>query len=331
MKKIPVLAVILSGLATTAAATEVTQLSLPADHSWQALAVPNTGTIWLGSSQGHVARSVDNSDDWDIFEPGGSGNVLNVRQILALDERQAYALSTGRGERSRLMHTRNGGGRWDRLHRANGDEHLRCFDMIPDGEAWILGDTVNDNWHAVRSSSGSRWMGTRSGFARSALPSEGASDRGHQCVRFENDTWAMGTMGASTARLIYKSRNSLRFQVVDTPVSAGSDSGIHAVYPMSTNNILVAGGRDNPELFRYEGNDFSELSPTHLLEGALTVLKVVDGRLLTGNESGLLYSYNMGEDWHEVDISGVTALSCPTGTDACWAIDSAQQLQQITW
>lgn len=308
-----------------------------AEAPWRTIFMVDENTLWLGSDDGRIAVSADAGQTWRHSHPGGRTSDLNLSQIIAFDERHAYTLSTGRGERSRLYVTRNGGFSWRRLYRGNGDESLRCFDLIPDGEAWVLGDTLLDNWHVVRSSNGNHWLSSRSGFAERALFAEEGSQYGH-CVRYANNMWAMGTRNAETARLIYKTRTALRFQVVDTPLSSGTNAGVEAVYPLGPRHILIAGGRTgeepSAELYRYQDGQFTAVnlptaasSGTQTLTQPITQLYAWPNRWVIASSEGVYSSSNSGETWSTLSQQGVINLSCTES--GCWAISSDHALVQI--
>ncbi|RUO25179.1 hypothetical protein CWE09_00070 [Aliidiomarina minuta] len=315
--------------ATQASVTHLTPPSLE-QGNWQSINAFDDQVIWLGSSHGDVARSTDAGETWELSRPVGQVSQHPIYQIKAIDDRQAFVMSSGRGDASRLFRTRNGGYSWSQLHRGNGDEHLRCFALINDGEGWILGDTLNDEWHIVRSSNGRTWLRSRSGFSEPALPGEGAFNESGSCVRFANDTWIMGTAHASTARVMIKSRSALRFNVIDTPLSSGSNAGVTSVWPLNHRSFLVAGGNfgradAEPELFLYENNEFTEL-PQAPLSGALTNLIKYQDNILVANESGIAWTADRGENWQQIYDQPVQSLSC-TFADGCFALYEEQLIQ----
>jgi len=296
-----------------------TEISLPSEHTWTSLSVVNEQTWWVGSADGYIWTTENNGDSFEKSKPTGETNPLYIRQIHAIDDRRAFMLTSGEGGNSRLYTTRNQGFSWQRLYRGKGDEHLRCFAVIPDGEGWIFADTLYDNWHVIRSSNGRNWLDSRNGFAGPVQTGERFSNRSDQCARFENNVWVAGTFHAATPRLIYKDRNALRFEVVDTPLTGGSEAGIHAVWPLSETHILIAGGTsDEPELYRYENESFTRV-PTPNTNRALLILFYVNERLYTGNEEGLWFTNNWGETWESATIDGIKAFDC--GRDnACYAL-----------
>lgn len=297
--------------------------------NWSTLYVVNDDIIWLGNRTGDVAVSSDGGSTWNITSPGGRTANLEIRQLKAFDDRHAYALSTGRGERSRLLVTRNGGFSWRQLYRGNGEEQLRCFALIPDGEAWVLGDTLNDQWHVVRSSNGNHWLASRSGFAETPLVGEAASNEGN-CAVYANGNWVLGTLNAAEPRIMYKTRSALRFQVTPTPLTGGLESGIHAVFPLAQRDFLIAGGAAadyaEPELFRYQSGSFSQLSSPPIT-GALTQMTVVGNAIVAGNLQGLYFSRDLGNSWSQISDTGALAVSCH-GDGSCWFINREHELHQ---
>ncbi|WP_157957843.1 WD40/YVTN/BNR-like repeat-containing protein [Aliidiomarina celeris] len=302
------------------------ELILP-EGQWVSLSAPTEHIIWLGSNNGVVALSTDGGQNFELQTPAGASNHPVIRQISAQDDRHAYVLTSGRGELSRLYITRNAGFSWRRLYRGNGDEQLRCFAMIPDGEAWILADTLHDNWHVVRSSNGTHWISSRSGFSERPQHAEQASNDSQSCARFENDTWLMGTRNAEQARMIYKGRNSLRFQVENTPMAAGLNAGIEAVWPYSESEFLLAGGSsERAQLLHVRRNSDTPFTAVPLpatYSSALKLLLHSGNQVMIGNAEGFHTSEKPIENnewnWQQIGNFGVQALSC-YAEEACWAL-----------
>ncbi|RUO32251.1 hypothetical protein CWE12_04555 [Aliidiomarina sedimenti] len=320
----------LSFLATNAAAdTAVKQLNLPQageETRWQAVASNTAQTLWLGSTTGHVAYSEDGGDSWTLSQPVGRNGTLPITQIKAKGDREAYVLTSGRGSDSRLYHSRNSGYSWNQLHRADGDRTLRCFDHDSDGETWILGSGRSEEWHAVRSTNGRTWLSARSGFNQPAQANESGFNESGSCVRYANNTWAMGSAYANQARLMYKSNTGLRFRVVATPISGAEGAAVTSVWPLGNDDILFTGGltgadtetdNDASRVFRYHNNEFSNL-PVPPLSGVLTSLTTYQDYILVGNATGVAWSADWGQNWEVIDTPA-RQLSC-TFEQGCYAI-----------
>ncbi|MCC5855501.1 MAG: hypothetical protein JJU10_07490 [Idiomarina sp.] len=305
-------------------------VATPDIANWHTMHAPSERVVWLGGDGGKVAMSANGGESFETSFPGGQASDLHVRQLFAIDDRHAYALTSGRGERSRLYVTRNGGFSWRRLYRGNGDEELRCFALIPDGEGWVLGDNLHDSWHVVRTSNGNHWLSSRSGFAGPAMPGEQASNVSDSCARFENNTWLMGTKNGRTARIIYKARNALRFQVADTPLRAGAGAGVSAVWPLDSRDFLIAGGDEEvAELYRYRSGDFEALEVSGLT-GAIQVLHYRASNIWVGNANGLKVSNDYGASWREVEGESALAMQCVSDS-RCWLLNGQGELKQLSF
>ena len=297
-------ALIISVSALAHASVNKIELPVAVDGAyWQSISTEESAVIWLGSNTGHIARTEDAGQSWSITRPAGT-NALPITQIKAIDDRQAFALTYGSGSDSRLYHTRNGGFSWSRVHRANGNERLRCFDIMTNGEGWILADSLNNNWHVVRSTNGRRWLDSRSGFDSPVQPGQGAYSASGSCVRYANDTWAMGTAYASPARFAVKTTSGLRFNVHDTPIT-GANPAVTAIYPLAPNDVLLTGGdldntNEEPVIYRWRNQDFELLTPPQL-SGTLTYLLMFKDALIVGNESGTAWTDDEGDSWQVLD------------------------------
>ena len=317
---------IFAGLALTSlpmvSQASVTQVELPVNDAgayWHAVASADSNALWIGSNQGHIGRSEDGGATWNLSRPAGTIN-LPIAQIKAIDARRAFALTQGSGADTRLYHTRNGGFSWNRVYRGNGSETLRCFDLIPDAEAWVLGDGLNDNWHVVRSVNGRSWLASRSGFNQSLQQGEGVFNESASCVRYANDTWAMGSAYGDNARLMVKSTNALRFNVIDTPI-AGPSAAVTAVFPLGNRDIVFTGGdladtEASALIYRWYEQEFTEL-PAPPLDGVLTNLTFQGQTMVVANHNGIAWTDNWGDDWESISTP-TQQLSC--NADTCFAL-----------
>src|SRR5690554_613841 len=295
--------------------------NLPAGHNWVSVAAENK-VVWVGSDAGRVAHSVDGGVSFELSE---LPNTARVRQLVVLDDLHGYALTSGRGRDSALFITRNGGFSWRPLYQGEGNERLRCMGINLNRESWILGDTQNNSWHVVSSNNGRHWRSSRSGFTKRPLAGEQASNTSDACVRFENDTWLMGTQKAETARIMYKNVRDLRFTVVDTPLA-----GVHAVWPLDGAQFLIAGGNtQRGELFVYQQGAFSAVAIPEF-GSALTVLYQAGDRVYLGNAEGV-YQAALADvlsnkaDWEPVvENTGARGFTCTT--EQCWLLGSDNQL-----
>jgi len=67
--------------------------------------------VWVSGSNGVILRSLDEGKSWKRLRVAG-GDSLDFRGIAAIDERVAYVLSIGPGDKSRIYKTSDGGETW---------------------------------------------------------------------------------------------------------------------------------------------------------------------------------------------------------------------------
>ena len=97
---------------------------------WEAQASPVTGRLrgvsavssevaWASGVNGTVLRTTDGGRRWQVLPVPGAEQ-LDFRDVDAMSDSVAYALSIGAGETSRIYKTADGGAHWD-LQFANKD------------------------------------------------------------------------------------------------------------------------------------------------------------------------------------------------------------------
>lgn len=286
------------------AAIELTTLPTQAEEHWVGASAPSANVIWLGSTTGTIARSTDAGATWQYVKP--ANDQLQFRDIEALDANHAYALSIGDNGNSRIYYTANGGTSWTLRFRAGSNQFLNCIDVSSRNEAWVYGDSLENHWDMVRSADGRNWMTARNTVDSQPLPDEGGLAASGGCVRFNHDTWAIGTANADTARLLVKRSRGIRFKAIDTPMPAGPGAGIASVWPLAEDDVILAGGDLNntdtaPRLMRYQSGEFS-LLPEPELKGALYSLTVIEradraGDMLVSNPNGAAYFDAVNSKW----------------------------------
>lgn len=299
------------------AAIEVTTLTTQADAHWVGASAPSAQVVWLGSTNGKIARSIDAGETWDYFQP--ANNTLQFRDIEALDANHAYALSIGENGDSRIYYTANGGKNWALRFRAGSNQFLNCIDVSSRNEAWVYGDSLETRWDMVRSADGRNWMPTSNSVDSQPLPDEGGLAASGGCVRFHNNTWAIGTANADKARLLVKRSMGIRFKTIDTPLPAGPGAGIASVWPLAEDHVIIAGGDlENPSaaprLVRYQDGEFS-LLPEPEFDGALYSLTLLeradrDGDMIVSNPNGAAYFDAVNTTWHTLTTNNVWNSVC---------------------
>ncbi|MGI9260612.1 MAG: WD40/YVTN/BNR-like repeat-containing protein [Woeseiaceae bacterium] len=121
-------AVLISGLLAVKALSAVAQVA----PEWQSLlqvedveyfrgmdVSDNGRTVWVTGAKGTVMRSTDGGDTWTrLAVPGDLDDIdIGLRDIEAFNRDEAFAISSGGGEASRIYFTADGGATWIEQHR----------------------------------------------------------------------------------------------------------------------------------------------------------------------------------------------------------------------
>src|ERR1043166_7905265 len=66
--------------------------------------------VWASGTKGTVLRTIDGATTWESRAIAGAAD-LDFRAVWAFDEKIAFAMSAGTGEKSRIYKTTDGGAR----------------------------------------------------------------------------------------------------------------------------------------------------------------------------------------------------------------------------
>lgn len=327
-----------SSFSAAAAPPELEVLDTIQEQLWIGVSPVSRNTIWVAGENGKIARSTDAGASWEYFQPGPKD--LQFRDIEAIDDQRAYAMSVGDSGQSRVYYTDNGGKRWRLRFRGESSTFLNCMALAPSGEAWIYGDSVGDEWRMARSADGRNWMQVRSAVAKPPLSNEGGFASSGSCARFNNDTWVMATGNADKARLLIKGSFGIRFQVIDTPMQAGPMAGITSVWPNTSSDFYIAGGslsekqskQDTPRLWHYANKEFKAL-PEPPMSGALYSLSKVSHNgewLLTSNPQGAAALHLDSAKWYPLSDKNVWNVQCHDDI-SCWFVGKDGFIAKLLW
>lgn len=310
--------------------------NIRAQH-WIGVSPVSRTTVWLAGNKGTVARTTDSGTSWQYFQPGSSD--LEFRDIEAIDDRRAYALSVGNSGQSRIYYTDNGGNSWRLRYRGESDSFFNCMALSPSGEAWVHGDSVGDEWRMVRSADGRNWMQVRSAVAKPPLSNEGGFAASGSCARFNNDTWMIATGNADKARVLTKGTFGIRFNVIDTPMPSGPMAGITSVWPIDKTEFYIAGGDFNnaeqtqDRLWHYTDKTFTRL-PEPPMPGTLYSLSLIDHQddawLLTSNPEGAAALNLTTDTWFSLSDANIWNIQCHDDI-SCWLVGKDGYVGRLQW
>jgi photosystem II stability/assembly factor-like uncharacterized protein len=225
---------------------------------------------------------------------------LDFRGVVGFSADEAFLMSSGPGEQSRIYHTSDGGQHWKAQF--TGTNPKTFFDSIAFWDSKhgiVLGDPVPDEsgkskFQLLVTSDGETWNPMVSPQMPPAIEGEGAFAASNSCIAIlragkgetaavykndekkagaagvaENNIW-FGT-GGSVARVFHSGDRGMTWEVFSTPIVHGTDSeGIFSIAFRDADHGVIAGGdykhpdRDGPDLaFTSDGGKSWSLSPIY--------------------------------------------------------------------
>jgi photosystem II stability/assembly factor-like uncharacterized protein len=218
---------------------------------------------WASGTHGTYLRTVDGGRTWTPGQvPDAEG--LDFRGVVSLSADEAFLMSSGLGEQSRIYHTQDGGQHWQ----------LQFTNKIPKGffdaiafwdakHGMVLGDPVADEsgklkFELLETEDGQSWRPLASEAMPEALQGEGAfaaSNSSLAILRDPGDRNLWFATGGKVARVFHSADRGQSWQVFDTPIMHGEDSaGIFSITFRDALHGVIAGGdykkpkKDGPNL-----------------------------------------------------------------------------------
>lgn len=293
---------------TTPANITLTPQQSGTDALLQAVSVVNESVVWVSGHRGTVLRTTDGGGTWErIVVPGADS--LQFRDVHASSAREAWLLSAGPGDVSRVYHTSNGGSSWRLVHQ-NPDSagFYDCLDFWGDGTGVLYGDEVDGSLVVLRSADGRSWNRIPPSSLPPAQEAEGGFAASGTCVLTAPDGhgW-IGTGNAERARLLRTSDGGMTWAASDVPIAAGEGAGIAAL-ARDTAGVLYALGGDignaeaepAPIAVSEDDGDTWTQAGAPPLSGAVygaAASPAHPGTLVAVNPRGLAVSHDGGATW----------------------------------
>ena len=213
--------------------------------SLRGVSAASARVAWASGSGGTFLKTTDGGVTWRAGTVTGAEQ-LDFRDIHALDERNAFMLSSGPGDKSRIYKTTDGGSNWTLLF--TNPDASGFFDAI---SFWdrdhgiVLGDPVNGEFTIfAMDDGGAHWNRQHT---PPALPKEGAFAASGTCLvtRGKKEAW-FGTGGTGAARVFHSMDGGRSWTAVGAPMRNDSASaGIFSLAFSDARHGVAVGGDYN--------------------------------------------------------------------------------------
>ena len=220
-------------------------------ESLRGVSVVSREIAWASGTHGTYLRTTDAGRTWTPGQVPDAGT-LDFRGVVAFSADEAFLMSSGPGEQSRIYHTRDAGRHWS-LQLLNADPK-GFFDSIAFWDAThgvVVGDPVPDDagtlkFEILLTEDGQNWRRVSATPLPAAKEGEGAFAASNTCIAIlpggsDSNVWF--ATGGKVARVFHSSDRGASWQVSDTPIVHGPESaGIFSIAFRDAMNGLIVGG-----------------------------------------------------------------------------------------
>ena len=294
---------------------------------------------WASGANSTVLRTVDGGQTWQKLNV--TSDVLDFRDIDAIDAQTAYVMGAGNGPASRIYKTTDGGKTWT-LQFKNEDPKafLDAMSFWDANHGIAFGDSVDGQLYIMTTADGGRvWSRVPAAGLPAALENEGAFAASGTNIAVSGKTHAWIGTGASTkARVLRTADGGRTWEVSETPLAAGPSAGIFSIAFRDAKHGVVAGGD-----YRKEQEAIDNLAVTSDggvtwtlvkgLSGFRSVVAYVPGTqtLVAIGPSGGDYSTDDGRTWRPIEGPGFDTFGFAPGRSTGWASGAKGSIGKLTF
>ncbi len=303
------------------------------------VSVVSSRVAWASGANGTLLRTTDGGEHWQALPVPGAEK-LDFRDVDAMSDRVAYALSIGPGEASRIYKTADGGAHWD-LQFANTDPKVFLDAMAFRDEAHgvAFSDSVDGQLVILTTTNGGRaWQRVPADRLPPALPGEGAfAASGTNVAVYGPDLVWIGT---TRSRVLRSADGGRTWTVATTPLANGAAAGIFSIAFRDAQHGVVVGGDYQKErqaidnaAVTSDGGATWTLVTDRGLSGFRSVVAWVPGAtrsLIAIGPSGADWSSDDGRTWAPLEAAGFDTFSFAPGGGVGWAGGQGGRLSKLT-
>lgn len=304
--------------------------------------IVDSAVVWVSGAGGTWGRTIDGGATWQTGVVPGADS-LQFRDVHALDAANAFILSIGPGEESRIYRTADGGANWTLQFRNEEPEaFFDCFDFWDSESGLAFSDSFDGRFLLIRTTDGgATWTPVPADRLPPANEGEGGFAASGTCLVVAGDSTAWVGTGASEggARVLRTTDRGLTWSVAETPIVKGPSAGIATLAFRDELLGAALGGdisepdamTDNVAITR-DGGVTWELagrpSFTGAVYGSAWVAGAPSPALVAVGPNGLSYSTDEGRSWAALDAVehwGVSFVSPDRG----WAVGPDGRITRI--
>jgi photosystem II stability/assembly factor-like uncharacterized protein len=206
---------------------------------------------WASGTRGTYLRTTDGGVSWTVAQVSDVA-ALDFRGLAAFSADEAYLMSSGSGELSRIYHTSDGGAHWQlQFKNTNPKGFFDSMIFWDRTHGVVLGDPIADESGQLRfevlvTDDGQNWRPIPTAQMPPAVKGEGAFAASNSCIAIlpsasDENIWF--ATGGTVARVFHSADRGKNWEVFETPILHGVDSaGIFSIAFRDALHGVIAGG-----------------------------------------------------------------------------------------
>jgi photosystem II stability/assembly factor-like uncharacterized protein len=293
---------------------------------------------WASGASNTILRTTNGGQTW-VRLPAPDGDKLDFRDVDAISDRVAYALSIGPGPASRIYKTSDGGEHWT-LQFANTDPQvfLDAMTFRDEAHGFAFSDSVDGQFVILSTANGGTWERVPAERLPAAQPGEGAFAASGTNIAVVGDRVWIGT---TASRVLRSTDGGRTWTVSATPVATGQATGIFSIAFRDAQHGVVVGGNYEKERDAVEnvavtsdGGATWTLVKRHGLSGFRSVVAWIPAAgphaLVALGPTGGDWSPDEGRSWSPLTTEGFDAFSVAGTSAAGWATGAGGRIARLT-
>lgn len=299
----------------------------------------NDRVVWASGTGGTFLRTVDGGAEWHVGEVPGADS-LQFRDVHAVSPDEAYLLSIGSGDASRIYRTVDRGDTWEMQFISDRSEaFFDCFAFWDDGAGIAFSDAVDGRFPILRRT-GADEMWRYVEDAPSAQPNEGGFAASGTCVVTLGENVALiGTGNADQARVLRSADRGRSWSAADVPVHSREAAGIATLaFRDSLRGAALGGDIANPDTLTRNvavtsdgGRTWAPATPTPLRSAVYGAAYAPDASLLVAvGPGGAVYSTDHAASWTTLDSLAHWGIDFGSRSTA-WMVGPEGRISKITF
>jgi photosystem II stability/assembly factor-like uncharacterized protein len=241
---------------------------------------------WASGTHGTYLRTTDGGQTW-IPGQVADATTLDFRAVVAFSANEAFLMSAGPGDQSRIYHTSDAGQHWQlQFTNSNPKGFFDSMAFWAPKHGIVLGDPISDEkgkpkFELLATEDGESWHAIPPSQLPEALEGEGAFAASNSCIALVEERRVSGASapdpniwfatGGKAARVFHSPDRGKTWEAFNTPILYGPESaGIFSIAFRDAHHGVIAGGDykhpddDDPNLaFTEDGGKTWTLSDLH--------------------------------------------------------------------